>query len=60
MNEDGFRIAMFIDNTMFAFCRPGGNTDEGAAAPRVPPEIQQLVDWMEVVSWYEISDRSFS
>jgi hypothetical protein len=37
----GFRYAGFIDNTMFAFSRPGGNTDGGSAAPRVPKEIQQ-------------------
>jgi hypothetical protein len=37
----GFRFCVFIDNTMFAFSRPGGNTDGGSAAPRVPKEIQQ-------------------
>jgi len=37
----GFRFCGFIDNTMFAFSRPGGNTDGGSAAPRVPKEIQQ-------------------
>jgi len=37
----GFDYAMFIDNTMIAFCRPGGNTAEREAAPRVPLEVQQ-------------------
>jgi len=26
---DGFKYALFIDNTMFAFCRPGGNSEGG-------------------------------
>lgn len=38
---DGFRVAAFIDNTICAFSRPGGNTEEGAAAPRIPLEVQQ-------------------
>ena len=38
---NGFRVALFIDNTMYAFCRPGGNTREGPASPRVPLEVQQ-------------------
>ena len=40
-HSDGFRYIGFIDNTMFAFCRPGGVMGEGAAAPRVPLEVQQ-------------------
>ena len=38
---NGFRVALFIDNTMFAFNRPAGNTTDGPAAPRVPDEIQE-------------------
>ena len=38
---NGFRIAYFIDDTMFAFSRPGGNMTEGPAAPRVPTEVQE-------------------
>lgn len=38
---NGFRYAAFIDNTICAFSRPGGNTEEGAAAQRVPLEVQQ-------------------
>ena len=34
-------MCAFIDNTMFAFCRPGGNTTDGPAAPRVPLEVQE-------------------
>ena len=30
---NGFLIFAFIDNTMFAFCRPGGNTSEGESSP---------------------------
>ena len=41
-NEPGGNCyAGFIDNTMFAFSRPGGNTDGGSSAPRVPKEVQQ-------------------
>ncbi len=38
-NEDnGFRIALFIDNTMLAINRPGGGLIEaGEQAPRRPP-----------------------
>ena len=39
--HQGFRVAFFIDDTMMAFSRPGGNIDEGPAAPRVPNEIQE-------------------
>ena len=39
--HQGFRVAFFIDDTMMAFSRPGGNMDEGPAAPRVPNEIQE-------------------
>ena len=38
---NGFKYALFIDNTIVAFSRPGGNIEEGQAAPRVPLEIQQ-------------------
>ena len=37
----GFRVGCFIDDTMMAFSRPGGNMAEGPAAPRVPTEIQE-------------------
>ena len=37
----GFRYAMFIDNTMVPFCRPGGVMEDGPAAPRVPLEVQE-------------------
>lgn len=37
----GFDICAFIDNTMFAFCRPGGCTCDGESAPRVPKEVQE-------------------
>lgn len=39
--ENGFKYALFIDNTINSFCRPGGNTGDGPAAPRVPIELQQ-------------------
>jgi hypothetical protein len=39
--SEGFRVAYFIDDTMMAFSRPGGNMDEGPAAPRVPQDIQE-------------------
>ena len=40
--EDGFRVAMFIDNTILAMCRPGGGPlSGGEQAPRLPPEIQE-------------------
>ena len=39
--QNGFRYVGFIDNTMVAFCRPGGVMGDGAAAPRVPLEVQQ-------------------
>jgi hypothetical protein len=38
-HPNGFRYIGFIDNTMFAFCRPGGVMEGGAAAPRVPLEV---------------------
>ncbi len=38
---NGFDVALFIDNTIVAMCRPGGNTQEGPSAPRVPLEVQQ-------------------
>ena len=41
MLENGFNICGFIDNTVCAFSRPGGNSDEGSAAPRLPLEVQQ-------------------
>ena len=37
----GFLVALFIDCTMFAFCRPGGVQREGPAAPRVAKEVQE-------------------
>ena len=37
----GFDYCCFIDNTMVAFCRPGGVLDEGPAAQRVPDEVQE-------------------
>jgi len=40
-DADAFRYAMFLDDTMMAFCRPGGNMTDGPAAPRVPLEVQQ-------------------
>jgi hypothetical protein len=43
-HPDGFRYGLFIDNTMFAFCRPGGNITDGPASDRVPLAVQQ--------SWY--------
>jgi len=41
LNASGFRVFAFIDDTMMAFCRPGGNLDEGPAAPRVPNDVQE-------------------
>jgi hypothetical protein len=38
---EGFCVFCFIDNTMNAFCRPGGVIDEGEQARRVPREVQQ-------------------
>ena len=40
-NQFQFLVALFIDCTMMAFSRPAGNLDEGPAAPRVPPEVQE-------------------
>ena len=40
-DPNGFRYALFIDNTMVPFCRPGGVLEDGPAAPRVPKEVQQ-------------------
>ena len=37
----GFDYCCFIDNTMVAFCRPGGVLDDGPAAQRVPDEVQE-------------------
>ena len=38
----GFSVALFIDNTILAMCRPGGGpTTGGEQAPRLPREIQQ-------------------
>ena len=38
----GFSVALFIDNTILAMCRPGGGpTTGGEQAPRLPKEIQQ-------------------
>ena len=37
----GFDYCCLIDNTMVAFCRPGGVIDEGPAAQRVPEELQE-------------------
>ena len=39
--EDQFDVFAFIDDTMHATCRPGGNEDEGPAAPRVPTDVQE-------------------
>lgn len=41
VNEGAFVVSCFIDNTMFAFCRPGGNTQEGEASPRASLILQQ-------------------
>ena len=38
---DEFDVFAFIDDTMHATCRPGGNEDDGPAAPRVPLEVQE-------------------
>ena len=38
---NGFRYALFIDNTMFAFCRPGGNITGEEAAERLINEVQE-------------------
>jgi len=40
-NQFDFSVALFIDCTMMAFCRPAGNLMEGPAAPRVPQEVQE-------------------
>jgi hypothetical protein len=40
-NVSGFRVALFIDDTMIPMCAPGGVMDDGPAAPRVPKEVQQ-------------------
>ena len=38
----GFAVAMFIDNTIFAMCRPGGGpTTDGEQAPRISKLMQQ-------------------
>jgi hypothetical protein len=38
----GFCVFGFIDNTMFAFCRPGGGPiRDGEQSPRVPKIVQQ-------------------
>ena len=41
LEEGGFNIFAFIDNTMIAMCRPGGPTTDGESAPRVPKLVQQ-------------------
>lgn len=47
LNDDGvfvvqgFLVALFIDCTMFAFCRVGGVLGEGPGALRVPREVQE-------------------
>jgi hypothetical protein len=38
----GFNVAMIIDNTMLAMCRPGGGpVTDGPASARIPKEVQQ-------------------
>ena len=39
----GFNYALFIDNTMDAFCRPAGNILGGPAAPRTPPVLSYFI-----------------
>lgn len=41
LDEGGFNIFAFIDNTMFAMSRPGGPSTDGESAPRVPRLVQQ-------------------
>lgn len=48
----GFNIALFIDNTMLAMCRPGGGPlTGGEAAPRMNKEVQQAW-WTGTIIYY--------
>jgi hypothetical protein len=57
--QNGFKIGLVIDNTMKAFCRPGGNLRGGVSSPRVPLEVQQAwwTGWKKLhgMKWQTVS-----
>ena len=55
-----FKVAIFIDNTVYATCRPGGGpTMDGPNSPRHHPLIQQTFynGWKSVhgIKWQTVS-----
>ena len=59
-NTVEFNVAMFIDNTVYANCRPGGGpTVDGPNSPRQHPLIQQAFynGWKSVhgIKWQTVS-----
>ena len=55
----GYDYAVFLDDTINAFCRPGGVMAEGPAAPRVPLEVQQAwwTGWKKLhgIKWQTVT-----